>query len=77
MNQCRRCGMCCWDWKGQNPADKCAHLGEDMVTWQVYDDPAAPGDCGGLSQDWPQPRHACDLPPDCGYVQFWDEAGLI
>jgi hypothetical protein len=77
MNLCRKCGRCCWDWKGGNPADRCEHLAADMITCLVHDDPEAPGACDSLTDNWPEPRHACDLPPDCGFVVYWREQGLL
>lgn len=75
MNHCQKCGRCCWDWQGDNPADKCPNLADDLSTCRVYDTDKA--SCGGLAPDWPEPRHAVDLHPDCGYVQHWREQGVI
>jgi hypothetical protein len=75
MGRCRRCGRCCWDWKGGNPENKCEYLGEDLVTCSIYD--TGKRACDGLASDWPQPAHAVDLPPECGYVVYWRQIGLI
>jgi len=75
ISLCRRCGRCCWDWKGGNPADKCEHLAEDMVTCLVYDRRA---EVNRAECDPPmQPHQTVDLPPDCGYMIYWREQRII
>lgn len=72
---CLKCGRCCWDWKGNNPADRCEHLSEDMVTCLIYGRRA---EFNRAECDVPmQPHQAVDLPEDCGYVLYWREKGII
>jgi hypothetical protein len=77
VSYCQNCGKCCWDWKGNNPKDKCEHLGTDMKTCQVFKNPSALGACGGLDSNWPQPYHYVDLSPDCGYMILWKSKGWV
>jgi hypothetical protein len=69
VSYCNNCGKCCWDWKKNNPKDKCPNLGTDLVTCTVYATNKTA--CAGLGGDWPQPYHYVDLPPDCGYMVLW------
>ena len=72
---CTMCGMCCWDWKGNNPQDKCERLAEDMKTCLIYGKRA---EFGRPECDIPMQLHqACDLPETCGYVIKWRKEGLI
>ena len=75
MGHCRRCGRCCWDFKGNDPSNRCEQLADDLVTCMVYE--TNKNACGGLADNWPDPPHACDLPEDCGYVIFWKGEGSV
>lgn len=72
---CRACGRCCWDWKGDDPNNKCEYLADDLKTCTIYERRAELG----LPQcvRHMQPHQAVDLHPDCGYMEFWRERGLI
>ena len=73
-NHCKKCGKCCWDWKGKNPRDKCEHLASDLKTCMVYSDlKKIKPEC----QRFPTPLQACDLPEDCGYMIHWRAEGII
>lgn len=63
---CLQCGMCCWDWKNNDTANKCEHLAKDMATCTAYNCLASVNreECATLMDI----HQACDLPPTCGYV---------
>ena len=71
---CRYCGRCCWDWKGNRPDQKCEYLAEDMRTCLVRQTLA---EVSPECIDFPHPHCACDLPPDCGYMIYWREQGIL
>ena len=75
MTVCRRCGQCCWDWKGNNREAKCEHLADDMVTCLIYGRRAEfnRAECDRLMEV----HQAVDLHPDCGYMVVWKAAGLV
>ncbi len=77
MSLCLNCGRCCWNFKDNDPADKCDHLADDMRTCLIYGQLDHAQACGGLFPNWPDPHHAVDLPEDCGFVLYWKEKGII
>ena len=75
IGSCLQCGRCCWDWKGNDPANKCEHLSVDMKLCTAHDCWDEPGFEGCKARHTLQ--QATSLPDDCGYMLAWGEAGLL
>jgi uncharacterized cysteine cluster protein YcgN (CxxCxxCC family) len=71
---CARCGKCCWDWKGNDPKNKCEHLADDMKTCLIHDRLA---ELRPECLDFPKPHMVVDLPPECPYIGKWKKEGLL
>ncbi len=73
-NPCKMCGMCCWNWKENNPSDRCEHLVGDLKTCGIYDVLAIRRPECNSFPDLPQ---VCDLPGTCRFVELWKKEGKI
>ncbi len=75
VSLCRQCGCCCWDWKNNDPANRCNHLADDLRTCLAYGRRAEVNraECDRLMDI----HQAVDLHPDCGYMQKWRRQGLV
>ena len=68
--ECSRCGLCCWDFKGDDPANRCKHLADDMKTCLVWGElKELRPECYG--ENFPQVHCVVDLPESCGF--WWEE----
>ena len=73
---CCRCGLCCWDFKGNEPTNRCEHLAEDMKTCLIWDrlEDLRP-ECYGRNS--PQVHHVVDLPEECSFWWEDEQSGLV